>query len=321
MNRESPARDAESFAKRRAIERRLSKKGQSESTGQGSAKKTTPTLIRTTLKCSAFNGGVFGLATLIFNAIILPMVQWVISFVMADQERVDDLWAVAHPLLHLSFLILWIFPFYILGKIVNTLLFQDIADFAFASSQGRPAMFSSVSVMLADSIFTFIVESIFFVQGFLSGWLPIRILAVALVFVHTCLLHSLYCFEYKWFAQGLELHKRLHYIEANWPYFLGFGLPLCVLTSLPGDMVVSGCLFSILFPFFIVSAHQANVVPAKIETPLAIFKPTMTISNLLLTRVSYYAAADSPSSSAAARGQRSGRTSASSRVSRSSMVR
>ena len=88
---------------------------------------------------------------------------------------------------------------------------------------------------------------------------PIKILGVALNLVHQCLLHSLYCFEYKWFSQvclgiackctvenspsshtakGIELHRRLDYIETNWPYFLGFGLPLAVITSLPESQVL-----------------------------------------------------------------------------------
>ena len=41
-------------------------------------------------------------------------------------------------------------------------------------------------------------------------------------------------------TKGLELHKRLDFIETNWPYFLGFGLPLAAITSYFPSVVVSG---------------------------------------------------------------------------------
>ena len=69
---------------------------------------------------------------------------------------------------------------------------------------------------------------------------PFTLLGNLVNFLHLCLLHSLYCFEYKWFNQGLELHKRLDFIETNWPYFLGFGLPLAAITSYFPSVVVSG---------------------------------------------------------------------------------
>lgn len=102
--------------------------------------------------------------------------------------------------------------------------------------------------------------------------------------VHLCLLFSLYSFEYKWFNQGLELHKRLTYVENNWPYFLGFGFPLAVLTNMSESVVVSGCVFSILFPLFIVSGNQAQVVMETIAPPLHIFHPTIAISNAIFDR-------------------------------------
>ena len=44
-------------------------------------------------------------------------------------------------------------------------------------------------------------------------------------------------FDFDFSIQGLELHKRLESIETNWPYFIGFGLPLAMLTSLPSSQV------------------------------------------------------------------------------------
>jgi Etoposide-induced protein 2. len=69
-------------------------------------------------------------------------------------------------------------------------------------------------------------------QTNLVSLIPITFLGYILHYMHICMLYSLYSFEYKWFNMGWELHKRLTFIETNWPYFIGFGLPLAILTSL-----------------------------------------------------------------------------------------
>ena len=152
----------------------------------------------------------------------------------------------------------------------------------------------SISVMIADTVFSIVVEIIFLIQGKVFALLPIKILGSAINLVHQCLLHSLYSFEYKWFSQGIELHKRLHEVETHWPYFLGFGLPLAVITSMPESQVMAGCVFSVVFPLFIVSGNQAMIEKSPGVPPINIFNPTISISNSIFSRTIQSSRSSSP---------------------------
>ncbi len=146
-------------------------------------------------------------------------------------------------------------------------------------------MMSSVTVMLSDTILSVVVECLFLLQAKVCSFLPITILGSSLHFFHLCLLNSLYSFEYKWYNQGIELHRRLTFIEHHWPYFLGFGLPLTVLTLLPSSFVASGCVFSILFPLFIISGNQAQVVMTASNVTVNVFHPTILVSNVIFSKL------------------------------------
>jgi len=282
LNRNSPVREVQNIAKRRAIERREKERLRDVS---GGPRKSEPNIIERTIKCCLLNGGVFAVSIFLFDNIFLPLVKTLLFiFLAGSQERADALWSFTQPVLSVAFSTLWVLPFFLLSKIVNAIWFQDIADLAFRSSQGRPLVNLSISVMIADTVFSIVVEIIFLLQGKVFALLPIKILAAAANLLHQCLLHALYSFEYKWFSQGIELHKRLNLVEINWPYFLGFGLPLAVITSMPESQVMAGCVFSVLFPLFIVSGNQAMIVSSPGVPPLNIFNPTITISNAIFSR-------------------------------------
>merc|ERR1719312_869563 len=248
-------------------------------------RKSEPNILERTLKCCLLNGGVFAVSIFLFDNIFLPLIRSILFiFLAGSQDRADALWSFTQPVLSVAFSTLWVLPFFLLSKIVNAIWFQDIADLAFRSSQGRPLVNLSISVMIADTVFSIVVEIIFLVQGKVFSMVPIKIIGAALNLLHNCLLHSLYSFEYKWFSQGLELHKRLDYVETNWPYFLGFGLPLAVITSMPDSQVMAGCVFSILFPLFIVSGNQAIIVSSPGIPALNIFSPTIILSNAIFSK-------------------------------------
>lgn len=279
LNRDSPVRETvENIAKRRAMERR-----ERERNRETKPRKSEPNILERTVKCCLLNGVVFAMSIVLFESVLLPLLQTILTLFMGV-SRAGAMWSYTEPVLSVAFSTLWVLPFYLLSKIVNAIWFQDIADLAFRSSQGRPLVSLSISVMIADTVFTIVVEIIFLVQGKVFSMVPIKILGSALNLLHQCLLHSLYSFEYKWFSQGVSLHKRLDYIETNWPYFLGFGLPLAVITSMPESPILAGCVFSVVFPLFIVSGNQSMVVASPGIPPLNIFSPTITISNAVFSR-------------------------------------
>ncbi|KAM0733388.1 Etoposide-induced protein 2.4-like protein [Formica fusca] len=242
-------------------------------------------VMRRTLQCCALNGGVFWASTAVFEYGLLPFVKYSLTVLFGHSPGMALIvWSWIQPFLSLIFGTIWVLPLFLLSKIVNSLWFQDIADSAYRYRQGRPLLLSSVSRLIADTLFSVLVQALFLGQGMLVSKVPLPLLGDILALVHMCLLYALYAFEYKWFNMGWELHKRLTFIEGNWPYFLGFGMPLAVLTQLPSSYVTSGCVFSILFPLFIISGNEAEPVTGACDCQLKLFSPVIAIANTLFNK-------------------------------------
>ncbi|XP_055712267.1 etoposide-induced protein 2.4 homolog [Phlebotomus papatasi] len=237
------------------------------------------------LQCGGLNGGVFWASMVIFEYGILPVLKQLLTFMLSNESGFGmSVWGWMQPFLSLIFQMIWVLPLFLLTKIVNSLWFQDIADSAYKFRKGRPQLIPSISKLFADTLFSLIVQGLFLAQSMLVSLLPISYVGSILCFVHMSLLYSLYSFEYKWCNMGWELHKRLTYIEYNWPYFVGFGVPLAIVTQLPNSYIVSGCVFSILFPLFILSGNEATPVSTTNQYPLKLFSPVVAISNTLFSR-------------------------------------
>ncbi|KAK7789626.1 hypothetical protein R5R35_012324 [Gryllus longicercus] len=248
-------------------------------------KQEQSTILSRTFQCCLLNGGVFWLSILLFDYGLMPALKRTLIILFGDSPSTSrSVWAWMKPFLSWTFGAFWVLPLFLLSKIVNSLWFQDIADSAYRYSRGRPKMLSSLSKLVADSLFSVLVQALFLVQSMLVSLLPIVLLGELLCLIHMCMLYSLYAFEYKWFNMGWELHRRLTFIETNWPYFIGFGLPLAVFTSLPSSYIVSGCVFSILFPLFIISGNEAEPVSGACVYPLQLFSPVIAISNAMFNQ-------------------------------------
>lgn len=248
------------------------------------------------LQCCILNGGIFWMSIFLFENYIIPGLQSFTHFVFnvlsgtAPQQSLW-LWRWMGPFLSYLFSALWVLPLYWLSKPLNSLCYQEIADSAYRHTRGRPLGFlatfrnkslsSHISKTVADFFFSFLLQLFFLVQAMLVSFLPV--IGPALGLCHMCLLYSLYTFEYKWVNMGWTAPKRLSYVESNWPYFVGFGLPMAVLTSLAPSFIISGCVFAILFPLFIISGNEAKVEETN-QVPVRVFSVVIWLTNKVFTR-------------------------------------
>lgn len=257
------------------------------STAQSPKTTEEPRLVYRIFQCCLLNGGVFGLSIIAFNYLVLPSVQCLIGLLFGAHHSspAQGIWTWLQPLLVYTFQALWVLPLFVLSKVVNSLWFQDIADIAFRYITGGHTFMPTLSRILADTLFSVLVQTLFLFQSLLVGALPIGRLGEVVSLVHLSLLYSLYSFEYTWFNRGWELHRRLSFIEDNWPYFVGFGMPLAVLTSWPSSYFISGSIFSILFPLFILSAHGVTPTTGTARFPLQLFSPSIWVSNAIFRRL------------------------------------
>lgn len=248
-------------------------------------KKPEKEVIKKVCKCCILNGGFTWLSIVLFDKVVIPSFEFGLNlFFDDDPSSISFLRSLIQPIISILFGMTWLMPIFLLSKCVSSLWFADIANSAYFVRKGKPQLIPNISKLIADFLFNLVVQVLFLIQSMLVNLLPIPYIGEFLCYIHLCFIYSLYCFEYKWFNMGWELHRRLSYIENNWPYFIGFGIPLTVLTNMTDSIVVSSCIFSILFPLFILSANDAIPIVDAANISLRLFSPVIFASNLIFTR-------------------------------------
>ncbi|XP_015793252.1 etoposide-induced protein 2.4 homolog [Tetranychus urticae] len=240
-------------------------------------RKTNKNTFHMICQCCLLNGCIFWFSLILFDYVLLPMLYAFIHVIFGSQPGVvQSLWYWMKPILSHTFDALWRLPVFLLTRVVNALWFQDIAD---STYKGRPSFIGSIPKLIADTFFSLMIQALFLIQALVIAFIPFPLLGQLASLFHLSLLYALYSFEYKWSNMGWELHKRLQVIENNWPYFFGFGFPLAILTSLSDSWFVSGCIFSLLFPLFIISGNEAKPKRGLCDYPIKIFQPVVWFSN------------------------------------------
>lgn len=125
------------------------------------------------------------------------------------------------------------------------------AAFRHRDSNSRSSASIDISRAASDFLHSIVVELIFLLQALFFANMPKFLFASAVVsyfgwflsLLYMSLLHSLYSFEYMWMSKGISMHSRLSHVERHWPYHLGYGTILTILTSLSENFFFNSCAF------------------------------------------------------------------------------
>jgi len=205
-----------------------------------------------TLQCFMLNGVIFLGSIILFNWVIDPALAMLRHLV-----KEDEVWATEFVGASLSALykVLWIYPIYCISFVLNTVMYQEVADSALALRQSKPWKAMPPLERLINEAFRVLLNLVYIIEMDLIYYLPV--VGPALYFVHSCWLASIYCFEYRWVHLRWTSNARLEYFERHWLYFAGFGFPVSCVSFLCPRFIDAG-VFALLFPLSILTAIVAE---------------------------------------------------------------
>jgi len=217
-----------------------------------------------TLQCFMLNGVIFLGSILLFNFAIDPALGFLQKLVQ------DDLaWGAGFISVFFSVLykMLWIYPIYCISFVLNTVMYQEVADSALALLLHKPLKVTPPLERLINETFRVLLYFVFIVEMTVLYYIPF--VGPSIYFVHSCWLASIYCFEYRWSHQHWASSVRLEHFEQHWLYFAGFGFPVSFVSFLCPRFIDAG-VFALLFPLCILTATTAE--PRALKRAPALFQ-------------------------------------------------
>lgn len=231
-----------------------------------------------TLQCFMLNGVIFLGSILFFNCAIDPALGVLRRLVQDEEAWATDFVGSSFAVLYK---VLWIYPIYCISFVLNTVMYQEVADSALNLLEEKPAEGSPPLARLIHETFRVLQSLVYIIEINLLYYLPF--VGPPLYFVHSCWLASIYCFEYRWVHLRWGSNRRLDYFEQHWLYFAGFGFPVSCVSFLCPRFIDAG-VFALLFPLSILTAARAEPRPLKASSirRLPIFIAVQGISCMVL---------------------------------------
>mmetsp|Transcript_97985 Transcript_97985/g.204401 ORF Transcript_97985/g.204401 Transcript_97985/m.204401 type:complete len:340 (-) Transcript_97985:152-1171(-) len=238
------------------------------------------TIRSRTLQCMMLNGVIFLGSIMLFSWVIEPALRGMRSLVPEEEAWVAD-WM--GSFFSTMYQVLWIYPIYCISFVLNTVMYQEIADSALSLRKAKVSKSGPLLDRLMNEVFRLLLNVVYIIEINLMSYLP-RI-GNPLFFIHSCWLGSIYCFEYRWVHLRWTSNERLECFEGHWVYFFGFGFPISLLTFFCPRFVDSG-VFALFFPLCIMTAIAAEPKPLKLAPTflkrLPVFAVVQGVSCVLL---------------------------------------
>ncbi|KAG5176945.1 etoposide-induced protein 2.4-domain-containing protein [Tribonema minus] len=203
-------------------------------------------------RCIVLNGVLFIGSIVLLHSGLLPLLHKAGGLVLGAR---GDVASAAHTVVEAAvgalYQAFWITPLYLISLLMNTIWYSRIADAAFELHHGVKVAVG-VDVTIKEGMYRALVL-VFYVLESVVAYQALPVVGPLVSTVLVCWMNALYSFESVWTMQGLDLQKRLLLIERHWPYFMGFGTPVALVSSFWSTFIGLG-VFAVCFPACLIQA-------------------------------------------------------------------